>query len=179
MHRSAAFSLLILLALAVAVAAAEADPPSLGDLGWLAGHWKGQLGGAEIEELWLAPAGSQMIGINRTLVDGQAVAFENLRIEEDGEGVVYLASPGGRCPATEFRLESLESNRVVFSNPAHDFPQSIEYRREGDVLHAKISGTENGEAKVIQWSWTLTTTPDPRSGTRPQTDPRRRCENPT
>lgn len=45
-----------------------------------------------------------------------------------GNGIVYLASPGGRCPATLFRLETLKGEYVVFANPAHDFPQRIEYR---------------------------------------------------
>ncbi len=154
MKRFSALVPIVLLAPAFFAAAGEAEPPSIDDLAWMAGHWRGTIGEAVIEEVWLTPAGSQMIGVNRTLVDGSAVAFENLRIEAADDGIVFLASPGGRCPATPFRLETLKGEYVVFANPAHDFPQRIEYRREGDVLHARIEGAENGEIKSVAWSWT-------------------------
>jgi hypothetical protein len=37
------------------------------------------------------------------------------------EPVFYVAQPAGRSP-TEFALQELTSSRVVFANPAHDFP---------------------------------------------------------
>jgi len=46
----------------------------------------------------------------------------------------------------------LTSEKVVFENLSHDFPQRIIYSRAGDKLTARIED-ESGE-KGMQWSWT-------------------------
>ena len=96
-----------------------------------------------------------MLGVNRTMVSGRTVAFEFLRLQERGQGVVLLASPEGRCPATPFSLVELEKNRAVFSNPEHDFPQQVVYERVGDRLNASIEGVEDGEPKTVGWVFVL------------------------
>lgn len=145
----------VLMLMSGTATAAEAEAPTIDDLAWMSGNWQGHHGGADIQEVWLTPGGDQMIGINRTLLDGETVAFEYLRIESDGEDLIYLASPGGRCPATSFRVERLEGTMVVFVNPEHDFPQRIVYIREDNTLHARIEGPSNGSTKTVEWSWTL------------------------
>ncbi len=42
-----------------------------------------------------------------------------------------------------------------FSDPAHDWPQSIHHTRTDDTLTATVSGTNNGEERTETWSWTL------------------------
>ena len=142
--------------------AAEAETPvpqtsPLEDLAWLAGHWINEYGDTRLEEIWLEPAGSSMVGVNRTVAGGQTVSFEFLRIEARDDGIVYLASPGGRCPPTVFRLEDNHDNRAEFVNPEHDFPQRIVYRRKGDVLAAGIEGTVDGQRRASEWRWKLKT----------------------
>ena len=45
-----------------------------------------------------------------------------------------------------FRLTSVESGRVVFENPTHDFPQKIIYQRNGThALKVTIEGPGDGE----------------------------------
>ena len=58
----------------------------------------------------------------------------------------------GRAP-TAFRLVEVSGQRAVFENPGHDFPQRIIYRREGDTLHARIEGNQNGELRYSEWQW--------------------------
>jgi hypothetical protein len=65
--------------------------------------------------------------------------FEFLRLVEDDEGVVYLASPGGR-PATPFRLIEAGERSAVFGNPDLDFPKRLEYRLVEGHLIASVSG---------------------------------------
>jgi hypothetical protein len=44
----------------------------------------------------------------------------------------------------------------VFENLEHDFPQRIEYQRDGDRLTATISGPgEDGEVQSISFGWDL------------------------
>lgn len=113
---------------------------------WIAGHWTGTMGKAQIEENWIAPAGGAMLGVSRTCVGERMVAFEFLRIETRKDGVFYVAQPGGR-PATAFRLTKAEDGLAVFENPEHDHPKIIVYKRDGTALVATIEGDEGGRHK--------------------------------
>lgn len=126
--------------------------PSLADLSWLAGSWHGDSGGVRMEEHWTAPAGNSMIGMHRDVGKGRTM-FEFLRIEQRGDQIVYLSMPNGRSPATPFALKELSGTRVVFENPAHDFPQRIIYWKDGADLRARIEGTMNGKAGGQEWRW--------------------------
>jgi Domain of unknown function (DUF6265) len=130
-----------------------APPRDVAELAWMAGSWQGSDGGLEMEEVWLPPKGGAMVGLHRDVAKGRMVSFEFLRIEQDGEGLVYLAMPKGR-PATPFRLIESTKTRAVFSNPAHDFPQRVLYWLTQDGrLHAKIEGTQAGKPASEEWSW--------------------------
>lgn len=124
------------------------DP--LAGLAWLSGTWVSFEDAVRSEEVWTAPAGATMFGINRTVRAGRTVHYEWLKIERRADGIYYVASPQGQTTA-DFRLTSAREGQAVFENPAHDFPQRIEYRRTGDSLVARVSGTD----RVEEWSWTL------------------------
>jgi hypothetical protein len=133
--------------------AGQPPKPALNDIGWLAGSWTGTISGLEMEEHWTAPKGNSMIGIHRDVGKGRTLSFEFLRIEQQGEKIVYLSMPTGRSPATPFPLKDASANRVVFENPAHDFPQRIIYWKDGNDLRARIEGTMNGKAGSQEWRW--------------------------
>ena len=142
----------LVLALLLALPAAAAPEPSLSDLEWLAGSWAGHQGETEMEEHWTTPAGGMMVGMHRDLRPDGSAFFEFLRIVETDEGIAYLAMPAGRNPPTSFPLLAMEHQKVVFENPAHDFPQRILYwLDDADVLHARIEGTEDGENHGVEW----------------------------
>lgn len=143
------------LVLASAVASPLAPPASAGvdGLAWMAGHWETRGEARHVEEVWLAPEGGMLLGMSRTVREGKAVAFEFLRIEERGAEVFYVASPQG-APPTDFRLVTAEGTRAVFENPAHDFPQRIEYRLDGKELVARISALDEAAARTSEWRWT-------------------------
>ena len=127
--------------------------PAIGSLSWMAGSWSGSIGGIDMEEHWTAPNGNSMIGIHRDVGKGRTLSFEFLRIEQQGDQVVYLSMPNGRSPATPFPMKEVSANRVVFENPAHDFPQRIIYWKEGTDLRARIEGAINGKAGSEEWRW--------------------------
>lgn len=147
----------LLLALAVAGsllgASNQAAKPTLNDLSWLAGSWSGTSRGIEMEEHWTAAKGNSMIGIHRDVGKGRTLVFEFLRIEQQGDQIVYLSMPNGRSPATPFPLKEVSGTRVVFENPTHDFPQRIIYWKDGNDLRARIEGIMNGKAGSQEWSW--------------------------
>jgi len=135
----------------------RSDQPAkttLNDLAWMAGSWVGTSArGIEMEEHWTAPKGNSMIGVHRDVVKGRTLLFEFLRIEQQGDRLVYLSMPNGRSPATPFPLKEASGQRVVFENPAHDFPQRIIYWKEGTDLRARIEGTLNGKPGSQEWTW--------------------------
>jgi hypothetical protein len=148
----------IMLAMAVVVTPLNAATPVLAtveNLGWLAGHWRSVRGDSVVEEGWLGPSGGTMLGLNRTVRAGRTTDFEYLRIEEREGALLLLASPDGRCPATEFTLIELSESGAVFANPEHDFPQRIIYRRDEDALVAAIEGSADGETRRIEWIFRL------------------------
>ncbi|MGQ0799661.1 MAG: DUF6265 family protein [Pseudomarimonas sp.] len=117
------------------IAAAQSAP--LPD--WLAGNWCNTSNASQAEERWLAPAGDLMLGLSRTVASGRKTQFEFLRIEMQTGIPTYIAQPQGR-PGTTFARTDGGHNWIRFENPAHDFPQRIEYRRDGETLRAEISG---------------------------------------
>ena len=147
----------LLIALAVVATlmgrAGQAPKPTLDDLAWIAGSWTGATRGIEMEEHWTAPKGQSMIGIHRDVGKGGTLAFEFLRIEQQGAQIVYLSMPNGRAPATPFPLKEVAGTRAVFENPAHDFPQRIIYWKDGADLRARIEGTMKGKPASEEWRW--------------------------
>jgi hypothetical protein len=133
--------------------AAEGTQPAIADLAWMAGSWTGESRGIQMEEHWTAPKGNSMVGIHRDIGKGRTLLFEFLRIEQQGDQIVYLSMPNGRSPATPFPLKELSGTRVVFENPAHDFPQRIIYWKDGNDLRARIEGTRNGKTAGEEWRW--------------------------
>lgn len=121
-------------------------------LSWLSGTWIRHTDGSTSEEHWTAPAGGTMFGINRSVRNGKTVFYEYLRIVENDGGLVYYAAPRGG-DETAFRMTSGSANIVRFENTAHDFPQSIGYRRDGETLHATIGGVVDGEYRERSWQW--------------------------
>lgn len=123
---------------------------------WLPGHWQHETereGETRIsEEVWLSPGAGRMLGVSRSYVRGADTggSFEFLRIEREAEALVLLAQPEGR-PPTRFVATELGPWRVLFTNPAHDFPTRILYFRHGDELHAHVGTDKNSTAQQFSW----------------------------
>jgi hypothetical protein len=146
------FLFLFLFLFAAASAAAEGPAARIEQLAFMAGTWGGPAGGAEVEEVWLAPKGGLMLGLGRTVKDGKAIEFEFLRIEQQGETLVYLASPGGK-PATPFPLAAIDATSAAFES-ALEFPRRVSYRKNTDgTLTARIEGVRNGKSAAREWTW--------------------------
>lgn len=110
-----------------------------GELDWLAGHWCGGRAERTINEVWLPEAGGALLGMSRTVRGGKMESFEFMRLVPEGKDVGFHVQPNG-LPATVFAITGRGEGSLVFENPAHDFPNRIEYRRDGDGLRATIAG---------------------------------------
>ncbi len=120
-------------------------------LAWLGGSWVARVGSEIIEESWLPPAGSTLVGASRTRKASagggtEPAFFEHLRvIVRDGQ-LVYVAQPLG-ASATEFvETPSADPNAVVFENPAHDWPKRIAYRKTDAGIAVMVEGAPGQRA---------------------------------
>lgn len=138
----------LLAALFAAAPLAGATPVDVAELAWMAGHWRSAADGRVSEELWMAPAGGLMLGLNRT-VSASGTAFEFLRIATDGDALALLASPQGQAPV-RFALEASGPGWVRFGNPAHDYPTVVSYRAQGTRGLRACIGDGTRESC---WSW--------------------------
>ncbi|MEP6537334.1 MAG: DUF6265 family protein [Bryobacteraceae bacterium] len=114
----------------------------IAQLVFMAGCWVN----GPTEEVWLKPAGGSMLGISRTVKDGKTTFTEYMLVVEEEGTLVMKVQLRLAGKLTAFKLISLTSQEATFSNPEHDFPQRIIYRREpGGSLFARIEGTQNGK----------------------------------
>jgi hypothetical protein len=94
-----------------------------------------------------------LLGFSRTLRGDKVVEHEFVRIYSVGDTLVYNAHPSGQSPA-EFRAPPPHGDAITFSNPAHDFPQRVIYRRVGnDTLFARVEGMRNGQLRGIDFPY--------------------------
>lgn len=114
--------------------------PALAPLAWWLGDWKGAGG----TEHWVASAGA----IYGVVLDTKG-SFEVMIVDdgEDGapaDGVLRLFAMPGGTKSVQFTHVSHTADNVVFGNPDHDDPKTIEYARTAQGLVAKLktaSGT--------------------------------------
>jgi hypothetical protein len=125
---------------------------SVNDAEWMSGCWKFDGGQPGSGEYWTPPAGGSLFGISRTVRDGRTTAFEFMRIvETEDDDLILIASPAGQATTT-FVLESLSDDEIIFTNPDHDFPQRVGYRRlPGPRLLGWIDGSINGQSRRIEF----------------------------
>ena len=144
---------LLLLALSGPAAHAQQAGAAAARLGWLAGCWEARSGGQVVEEQWMRPRGGSLLGMSRTVAADSAAGHELMRIVERSGSLVFQAHPSGQAPA-EFPAVEIGDRRVVFADPAHDFPQRIIYRRVGvDSLVARVEGERGGTVRGIDFRY--------------------------
>jgi Domain of unknown function (DUF6265) len=126
--------------------------PTLKDLDFMAGCWRGMSpGGAIIEEYYTAPTDNLILGVTRYTKGGRVTSYEFTTIAREDSGIVLTPRPAGQEPAP-FRLTRLEGDGAVWENPAHDFPTLIAYRSQpGDSLVARIEGPGREGRRSMEW----------------------------
>ncbi|MEX0900225.1 MAG: DUF6265 family protein [Gammaproteobacteria bacterium] len=131
---------LSILLLATAFAAVPLHADDLSRVAWLANCWAAEGGEPGSGEQWSVPAGGVMLGMARTVKNGEVASFEFMRIEAHEQGLVFVAQPQGGSPVA-FPAVEITSDAVVFENPDNDFPQRVIYRLASPgVLAARIEG---------------------------------------
>jgi hypothetical protein len=147
----------LLLGAALLCASAHAQTPvakpTLQDFAWLAGRWRIEQAGGQVDEHWMEPAGGLMMGMARNIQDGKVREYEFTLLRQEANGdIFYVASPSKQTE-TAFKLTSLDGGAAVFENPGHDFPKKIVYARQPDgSLLAAIEGPgRDGKPRRVEY----------------------------
>jgi len=142
----------LIAVLFVLTPAAAASPPDAPE--WIAGYWLSCEAERETVEVWISDGAGTLVGVNQS-----KGAFEFSRIAADDGRLAFFAQPMG-VPPTRFELKFRDGDKLVFENPAHDFPQRVIYARQGDLLVGRIEGTANGESESMEWRFRRATMGD-------------------
>ena len=128
-------------------------PPRIDRVAWLQGCWAMQSGDRTVEEQWLSPRASSMLGVGRTTRAATLIEYELDLIRERGTQLSYEAYPSEQEPAL-FMSTTIGERAIVFENLKHDFPQRIGYERQSaDRLLAWVEGSQNGQPKRIEYPY--------------------------
>jgi len=122
-------------------------------LQWMTGCWERRTNNLIVTEQWSFPRAKMMLGAGQTTRGDSTIEYEHTRIFERKGTLVYSAQPSGQAPA-EFVADSVSGFSVIFSNPAHDFPQRVIYRRlTPDSLLGRVEGQRNGQIRGVNFSY--------------------------
>lgn len=121
---------LLVAPLALAAPLLGAQPCSLDSLQWLLGHWVADDGVSITSESWVKVSALTFEGIgqSKSKATNERQHSESLRLIEVASELFYVAKPEQNSLPVSFKLTHCSSKQAVFENPAHDFPQRLEYQ---------------------------------------------------
>lgn len=156
--RETRIAVVLLFVVLAGAAAGEVDSatdakPTLEDLSWLAGTWRGEGLGGEFEEHWTTASAGTMLGVFRLAVDGKVQVIEFTLIAEEEERIALrfkhfrpdYSTWEGEQPL-DFTLVSVTESEAVFLSEAPDqnAPRRISYSLlEDGSLVAEVAGSDD------------------------------------
>jgi len=121
----------------------QATEPSaaLDSMAWLAGTWQRTdlPAGRSGYERWVRDGAQGFTGVGVSKRGDKTAFEEKLRIVVKDGAVYYVADVPQNPQPVYFKLTEWSETGFAFENKAHDFPQRIAYRKEGNRLLARIS----------------------------------------
>ncbi len=126
----------------------------IGKAYFLVGNWQNTTPEGVLTETWSKQNDSVLAG-QSYFITGKDTSFsETIKLEQRGYELFYIPSvkdQNGGLPI-EFKLSAASPTRLIFENPAHDFPSKITYSLvTKDSLVAEISGSVNGKINTQQF----------------------------
>jgi hypothetical protein len=121
---------------------------SLTQFDWLIGDWVNTTDEFEFYESWKKDSDNLYIGESFMTIEGDTVFSEFVDLELNKNEIFYRVSVSDQNNgiAVSFKLVSSDNQKFVFTNPEHDYPQTIVYRYVApDSLYAHIEGNLDGK----------------------------------
>ncbi|MBL7717252.1 MAG: hypothetical protein JNL72_00345 [Flavipsychrobacter sp.] len=148
----------VIALLSAAFASCSSNKNKLQQLSWLIGTWEMSMLEGTFREQWQKTNDTLYSGTGMMLsTSGDTLFSERIELVQIGDRVYYkpVVSDQNNGQVTVFTESSLNAEQAVFSNPSHDFPQNITYRRTSDsTFQAQIDGVQQGKSRQEQFRFT-------------------------
>ncbi|MEL6686698.1 MAG: DUF6265 family protein [Pseudomonadota bacterium] len=132
----------VLTALAFIPVLSVASDTSAPYVSWLGGCWLSESGKAL--EVWDMATPDYAFGYHTMTHEEDIVFFEQMRISPVDGKTTFFAYPNGVGPSP-FPAVKWSEDSITFANEAHDYPQKITYRMDGELLKATISKMDGSQ----------------------------------
>lgn len=123
---------------------------------FILGHWYLEKNNIRVEEYWEVK-NDVYTGWSKTWKDTSIISSESVAIIEENESVYYVVNVSGHNDdkPVRFKLVETGTEKLVFENKEHDFPQRIIYTRiNRNEMLAQIEGEKGGKIKTIDFAYT-------------------------
>ena len=119
----------------------------LDSINWILGEWVMNYERAYLTESWekISENSIEGSGITRDNESDSTLFSESLRILDMNGEIFYLAKVRQNRFPIPFKLTYQDSNKIIFENENHDFPQIINYIRLNNDSLKVIIGLLNDE----------------------------------
>lgn len=124
------------------------DDAAIRQAGWLIGTWENKTAEGSIFETWNRHSNLEFSGKSYMLKGKDSLVFETVTLRQEGKVLYYIPRVKDQNNGSPviFTSKHVSANKLIFENPAHDFPQKISYTKvNADSLVAEISGTFHGK----------------------------------
>jgi Domain of unknown function (DUF6265) len=126
-------------------------------LSWILGSWKMQIKNGFLYEQWHTLNDSTLQSKGFIIkTKGDTVLLESVQIALRNNKLYYISTVNGQNnnEAVPFTFTLVTINAFTAENPAHDFPQKIYYKAEGDKkLYAVVSGIEKKQFRKEEFRY--------------------------
>ena len=114
----------------------------LQDFSWLVGTWEclDVKPGEVLTETWTQAGDGTFHGEGLIIHGTDTIVMEQLQILEREGSCYYVANVAHNPGPVSFRITESGEGTFTCENPKHDFPTSIAYQFDGDILITTISG---------------------------------------
>lgn len=122
---------------------AQTECATLDKANFLFDQWQTAQSGKRTTEHWWVIDEMNAQGVGRWINSEEKISYqEELRLIVMQDQLYYLAKVAQNPLPIAFKAIKCESNRIVFENLQHDFPQRIEYLNTDNKLLVTVSGEQ-------------------------------------
>ena len=148
---------ILIILLAITLASCQNQNKNLiAQAEWLLGTWEYRDDSGNVSyESWTKVNDNEFSGESYVLQGEDTIIFEIIQLTQKQDSIFYIAKVEGQNNnlPIRFALTSISENLMIFENPAHDFPQKIEYSKvDNKLMIAEISGLIKGKEVVYRFS---------------------------
>lgn len=132
----------------------QSPKATLDQVAWIAGSWRGEAFGGQIEEVWAPPFGDSMMGSFKLVTDGKVQFYELCQIKaENGTLILRLKHFDGdlngweeRDESEEFALVKLEKDKAYFNQFTFELVSK-------DQLNMYVVISDDGTTEEVEFKY--------------------------